>query len=179
MFNKIRTFLAGVLAAAAWLVHGSAAAVVVVTGSGTWDATAPSSSISAPGATWSFSFLLPDLIAQNPTTAASSFSYSLDGIPVAAAPASIQFFAPVDSGGFDINFVGGATFSLYTQALLTAQSLTLGSFDVFTGLAGGLPVGSGTVSLVPEPAGALSLALGLVPLGLLALVRRRRAVAPV
>ena len=155
----------------------TAAASVLFTGAGTWDATAQTSSISAPGARWAFSFLLPN-VTGNPTSTIGAFSYTLNGIAVGGAPATIEFFNGIDSGMFDIDFRNGDIASFYGPTVWTATSFLLGRYVVDSGVAGGLPVGSGTITLqaVPEPGTWAMLGLGVVLLG--AASRRRTAGLP-
>lgn len=174
MLKQILQALAPV-ALSGFILHSPAAAQVLFSGSGTWDADAAVTSLSAPGASWAFSFTLPDVVAANPTAAPAGFSFTLAETPQLFTPLGVEFFATPDSGMFDILVADGLTFSLYGDVVLGGTALALGSYTVFAGVDGGLPMGSGTLSLqaVPEPASAASLALGLLLLGGLAARRAR------
>lgn len=172
MFKRFFPALAG-LALGAFLLQG-AQATVVVTGAGTWGAAATTSTFSAAGASWSFSFLLPDLVTTNPTTQFSAFSYSLNGIQVATPATAIEFYTSADSGMFDIDFGSTRAVSFYGPIVLASSVLVHGRYDVFAGLDGSVSTGSGTITLqpVPEPSTWLLVAGGLAAVGVVA--RRRR-----
>jgi hypothetical protein len=73
------------------------------TGSGTWDQGTPTTAYSQAGASWQFSFLLPDTFSSNPTTQVTDFSYVLNGTTVATSlPGGALFFSVADGGGFDL-----------------------------------------------------------------------------
>ena len=73
------------------------------TGSGTWDQGTPTTAYSQAGASWQFSFLLPDTLSSNPTTQVTDFSYVLNGTTVATSlPGGALFFSVADGGGFDL-----------------------------------------------------------------------------
>jgi hypothetical protein len=161
------------------------------TGSGTWDQRTPSTVYSDAGATWQFSFSLPDTLSSNPTTQVTDFSYVLNGTTVATAlPGGALFFSVADGGGFDLyptinntsdvsvisflfpndvgsnlNIVGGifqASIEL-NDGITTADGLTPGS-------------GSGTVTIAsaatPEPSSIIL--MGTAFLLSAGLIRRRR-----
>lgn len=153
------------------LAHAAVAAAVF-TGSGTWDSTTPTTGISAPGASWSFGFQLPNVVPDNPTTSIASFTYVLNGMPVVLAPASIEFFAAVDSGMFDIHFADLETASFYGPIVWSPTAFAFGSYATDVGIADGLPSGSGSITLqaVPEPETWAILGAGAMLLG----VRSRR-----
>lgn len=149
-----------------FIAQGAIAQSVLFIGSGAWDRDAPATSFSAAAASWSFTFLLPTTVSANPTTAMTSFSYTLNGVATGIAPASVEFFSSSDSGMFDIHFQNAETVSFYGPIVLNGSSLVPGSYDAFSGLAGGVPIGSGVISLqavpaVPEPGSWAMLALGL------------------
>jgi hypothetical protein len=172
----LRLYVAlGLLLAGAVLGGAARAQPVAFSATGTWDADAPLSVISAPGASWSLVFQLADLMPGNPSAAISGFSYTLGGAAVALEPTTVSFFGIADSGMFDVDFGNAPPFSAYGSEILVGGSLLPGSYDIFVGVDGGLPAGSGSlqVVVVPEPAAALSLLLGLGGLGVL--MRRRRA----
>jgi hypothetical protein len=73
------------------------------TGSGTWDQGTPTTAYSQAGATWQFSFFLPDILSSNPTTQVTDFSYSLNGTTVTTSlPGGVLFYSVADGGGFDL-----------------------------------------------------------------------------
>jgi hypothetical protein len=151
------------------------------TGSGTWDQGTPTTAYSEAGATWQFSFFLPDTLYSNPTTQVTDFSYSLNGTTVTTSlPGGVLFYSVADGGGFDLyptinnasnvsvisflfsndvgsnlNIVGGifqASIEL-NDGITTADGLTPGS-------------GSGTVTIAstatPEPPSIILLGTALL-----------------
>jgi hypothetical protein len=104
--------------------------------SGVFGAGAPVTALSAPGATFSYSFLISAIPAINFVTAYggpdcgfdavfSDFNYTLNGVPVALTYPDVQFFGTSVGGGADISpIVPGVTtetspysvpnFSIYT-----------------------------------------------------------------
>ena len=73
------------------------------TGSGMWDQGTPTTAYSQAGATWQFSFLLPDTLSSNPTTQVNDFSYSLNGTTVSTSlPGGVLFYSVANGGGFDL-----------------------------------------------------------------------------
>ena len=94
-----------ILAFIAALVTSSVASATSIsfTGSGTWDQGTPTTAYSLAGATWQFSFLLPDTLSSNPTTQVTDFSYLLNGTTVTTAiPGGVLFYSVADGGGFDL-----------------------------------------------------------------------------
>jgi hypothetical protein len=133
---------------------------VYFSGSGTWDASTPTTAYSQADATWQFSFFLPDPIASNPTTQVADFSYTLNGDLVATSlPGGVLFFSAADGGGFDLyptlaNPSGVNVLSLlFPENVGTGLSLVLGSYSATIQLNDGLlpGEGSGTVNITPEP----------------------------
>ena len=150
-------------------------------GSGMWDQGTPTTAYSQAGATWQFSFLLPDTLSSNPTTQVNDFSYSLNGTTVSTSlPGGVLFYSVANGGGFDLyptinngsnvsvlsflfpNDVGsnlkivGGTFQTSIElndGITTADGLTPGS-------------GSGTVTIAsaatPEPPSIILLGTALL-----------------
>jgi hypothetical protein len=72
-------------------------------GTGMWDQGTPTTAYSQAGATWQYSFLLPDTLSSNPTTQVSDFSYSLNGTTVTTSlPGGVLFYSVANGGGFDL-----------------------------------------------------------------------------
>ena len=159
--------------------------------SGAFSPSTASSAFSGPGETWSFSFHADT----NPTIfefgnggfnfAFSNFSYSLNGSAVAIIPTFIRFFSGGNGGGFAICFNGttaqnctdalGFTFGpqMYTGPT-SAPTLIPGPFTSDLAVvvnSTAFDVGNTTVqtTVTPEPSTLLTLAAGLLALG----VRRR------
>jgi hypothetical protein len=160
----------------------------LVTGSGTWASDAPTTALSAPDATWSFSYdettplnAFPSGPIGNPT----NFSYELNGTPVAEPLAGVEYFATVDFGLLSLSFSGGDHLQLYgVQVYDASLSLIPGVYDAVIDANQTLssPFGEGTgtvtISSVPEPASIalVGLGLGLVALSAARRLMHRRAV---
>jgi hypothetical protein len=167
------------------LIAGPAAraGMVTVSGSGTWDADAPDSPYTAPGASWSFSFELPDPLDDVFTSTATNFQYLLDGVAVSTTLESVQFFSTDDGGLFDLNFSDGNSLNLYGAQAYSSPGLSLvpgvysSKIDIngFVGQPDGIGSGVVTISLVvPEPSSLASGGLALACLAGLASRNRRR-----
>jgi hypothetical protein len=92
-----------VLVAALMVATAASASPIYFMGSGTWDQGTPTTAYSAGGATWQFSFFLPDTLSSNPTTQVSGFSYSLNGAIIATSlPGGVLFYPVSNGGGFDL-----------------------------------------------------------------------------
>lgn len=164
---------------------------VQISGSGTWGPDAPSTALSAPGETWSFSFNATTPVdVQNgaATEPVSNPSYSLNGTPVVSETmSSVTFFDSSLAGLFDLEFpVSGSIsdeVSLYGAQIFDASgNLIPGSYPAaidFDGKAGPPSgSGSGTVivgasALVPEPSSVIGGGIAVLAVAGLGLVRRR------
>jgi hypothetical protein len=179
------------LAAPLLLLSGAAASAssdYIVTGSGTWNSSAPVTALSAPNETWSFSVMFPDPItngmtsgsADVTTTSGINFVYYLNGHMVTATLTETQFYTSAEEGLFDLDTSVG-TFDAYgAQAdSNTAPTLTLtpGSYSGTTGVNLNTGEGSGTfnIGLVPEPATLSLLGAGFFALGFGGMFVRRKA----
>ncbi len=161
---------------------------IVISGSGTWSANAPSTEISAPNATWSFSFDVQSPLANYALTPVSDGVYLLNGTSITASdPMTLAtFFVLFDGGGVDIALSSGTIISLIGPQLFdsTTFAMLLGTYPDF-GIApnDGSASGTGTVVVavatsVPEPASIVSGGIGLIAVvGLAFRSRCRRAAA--
>src|ERR1700682_3882408 len=105
MRSKQTRVIVAILAFIAALVMSpvASASSFYFTGSGTWDQGTPTTPYSAAGATWQFSFILPDTLSSNPTTQVTDFSYLLNGTTVTTfLPGGVLFYPVADGGGFDL-----------------------------------------------------------------------------
>lgn len=157
------------------------------TGSGTWDQGTPTTAYSEAGASWQFSFLLPDRLSNNPTTQVADFSYVLNGATVATSlPGGALFFSVADGGGFDLYPTINNTSDVSVISFLfpndvgsnlnIAGGIFQTSIELNDGIttADGLPPGSGSGTVIiasaatPEPPSiilmgtALLLSAGLI-----------------
>lgn len=161
------------------------AGMVTVSGLGTWGADAPDSLYSAAGASWSFSFDIPDPLDAASTSTATNFQFFLDGSAVSATLSSVEFFDASQGGGFDLNFDDGNTLNLYLDEVLSSPGLSLDlgvySSNIDINAFNVPPDGSGagvvTLALaVPEPSSLASGGLALSALaGYFIRSRRRKA----
>lgn len=176
---KSKILMLVVVAAMSWPISASADPVLV-SGSGSFGANALTTDYSAPSETWSFSFVLPDPIAANPTTEATDFSYFLNGSEVSILLGSVEFYTAAEGGLFQLNFDNVNFVGYYGADVGSTLSLVLGTFNACVGIQStnfSCPEdGSGSVTLarVPEPISISLFGSGLLAVG--ALRRRRRKV---
>ena len=138
--------------------------ISTISGSGTWDVTAPTSSYSGPGDTWSFSFNLPTTLASNPTTEATNFTYLLNGVVVPGDPSNITFFDSANLGLFDINFsnITVSFFSPTNTDVGSTLTLVPGMYATGISLNDAGSAGSGSISIAPEPPSLVLLGTALL-----------------
>jgi hypothetical protein len=157
--------------------------------SGTFTASTPTTTFSGPSKTWAFSFQVDSSpvvsnvqlgIGFSPVF--SNFSYTLNGSPVAVTPTSFSFLNGALGGGFSFCFINtpspctalslnnsGPGPQMYT-GLESAPTMLTGGFTLNTTFAVGTSLStqpSTTVqaAAVPEPSTLLTLAAGLLALG--------------
>ena len=167
---------------------------ITISGSGTWDSTlVPSSSppdgvsVSEPGASWSFSFVVSSPLDSSLVASTTDASYLLNGAPVSDTFSFVEFYTTSDGGMFDILFDSDNGIELYGPQIFDANNnLIPGSYsihldDVFASTYAGPPLGegSGTVIVgaasVPEPSSIISSGIALAVLTGLSLARRKRS----
>lgn len=163
------------------------AGTITYSDSGTFSASTPTTTFSGPSKLWAFSFQVDS----NPAVSVqpgfgfspvfSNFSYILDGSPVAVTPTSLSFFNAASGGGFTFCFIntpspctalslnGPGTPQMYT-GLDSAPTMLTGGFTVHTTFAVGRtlytqPDTTVEAAAVPEPSTLLTLAAGLLVLG--------------
>src|SRR5262245_54408052 len=126
----MRHLVGAVLAVACFTQAGASAGTIQITGSGTWGASAPTTVYSAPDASWSFSFEVPDPLDANPTSMVTNASYLLNGAPISRTITSVEFYSLSDLGLFNLSFGYVGTVSLYGPQIFdfTTGLLSLGTF---------------------------------------------------
>jgi hypothetical protein len=161
---------------------------VAISGSGTWNANTLVTDVSAPNATWSFSFDVSSPVPTDDKTpaAVTNASYLLNGTPVVSETLTTVIFFDSGSNGmfeliFSIPHSTGDTVDLYgAQVFDSSGNLIPGSYpassDVNLTVGGPPGSGSGTVvieAVIPEPSSIISGGIAVVALAGLGLVRRR------
>jgi hypothetical protein len=165
------------------------AATISYSDSGTFTASTPTTPFSGPSEAWAFSFQAntnPTVLESNAGSfdfAFSNFSYSLDNSPVAIVPTFIRFGSSTPGGGWLMCVNGtttnclaglstlGAGPQMYTGTTsaptLIAGAFTSTVFDVFLNHTALYEQPNTTVLavVVPEPSTLLTLAAGLLALG--------------
>ncbi len=168
------------------LPAAASADTFLVNGSGTWDAFAPTTTESAPGAAWSFSFEVTAPLAFDGTAAFSGFAFALDGAPVDNPATFVEFFTAASSGLFDVALANNDVLTLFgDQVFDSSGNLTPGTFaaDIAvisaSTLAEGMGSGQVTIALasdpaaVPEPSSFAAFAIGLMSVSCASLWRGR------
>jgi hypothetical protein len=161
---------------------------VAISGSGTWNASTLVTDVSAPNATWSFSFDVSSPVPTDDSTpaAVTNASYSLNGTPVVSETlTTVIFFDSGFSGMFELIFSiphsTGDTVDLYgAQVFDSSGNLIPGSYQANSdvNLTVGPPSGSGSgtvliEAVIPEPSSIISGGIAVVALAGLGLVRCR------
>jgi hypothetical protein len=163
---------------------------VAISGSGTWNANTLVTDVSAPNATWSFSFDVSSPVPTDDSTPAAviNASYLLNGIPVVSETlTTVLFFDSGFDGMFDLNFSIpgsiGDTVNLYgAQVFDSSGNLISGWYQANSdvNLTAGPPSGSGSgtvliepVTTIPEPTSIISGGIAVAVLAGFGLVRRR------
>jgi hypothetical protein len=161
---------------------------VAISGSGTWNANTLVTDVSAPDATWSFSFDVSSPVPTDDSTpaAVTNASYLLNGTPVVSETlTTVIFFDSGFSGMFELIFSiphsTGDTVDLYgAQVFDSSGNLIPGSYPANSdvNLTVGPPSGSGSGTVlietaIPEPTSIISGGIAVAVLAGLGLVRRR------
>jgi hypothetical protein len=163
------------------------AAIVQISGLVDWGAGTPFTLFSAPGASSSFSFDLPNPISSNPTDQATHFSYLTEGKqvidPLVPTFVTVRFLAAGFAGLFDLTVRIRDTVdvvSFFGPDIGTSLTLDTGTFSAAAGVDLLSATGSGTLSVsqlgitstgagagaVPEPSTWVMMTLGFAGLAL-------------
>lgn len=162
------------------------AATVNISGSGLFGSATPSTTETAPGQTFSFSFATTNPTPDNPDTDISTFSYTLAATSIAPIMlSSITFFDDTDKGLFDLNFSDGNILSFYGADIGSTGFLMSGFYQAQVALDQG-PVSTGAgsvavsinVSAVPLPASAPLFGAAVLAFGLLGYAAKRTSRSP-
>lgn len=184
-----KTIFALSTAVSALVFASSAQAAVLIEGTGKWNASAPTTAISAPKASILFSFKVPENIASGGsssfTTNVTDFFYTLGALDVAppVKALSVKFWNVANHGMFDMVLDNGLTFSVFGADIGSDGTPGPDGFysPVQLGFNGDFSknygIGSVTVTVdnaVPEPA---TWALMIAGLGVVGMAMRRRSSA--
>ena len=163
---------------------------VLVSGNGSWDSTAPTTSYSVPSANWVFSFGLPGTLTSNPAQGAY-FSYYVNGVLVGQLLDGVTFNSSGGGGLFSLSvpsiptnssspalaltFTGGQAYTPGSGSSGVSLIPTPGTYGAIISMANPSASGSGTISItnVPEPTSLPLFMLGVAALGCAALLKRK------
>ena len=158
------------------------AGTIQITGSGTWDSSVPTTPLSAPSETWSFSLVVLDPINADGTATVVSSQYFLNGTAVSDAVTGITFSPDYQYGMFSVMYTSGDYINLYGAQVYDNTSLALlpGTYSANIDINDNAypPAGSGAgtvvIATVPEPSSLISGAMGLLAIVGLSWRRRQR-----
>ena len=158
------------------LAPAAAQAGLTVTGSGNFNGTALVTDVTAPNASFQFSFQTSGTLDASNTAGITGFQYSLGGSPVAATADSVTFYTTEFGGLFDLNFTtpNNPFISLFGPQAFSGSTITPGSYATtaisLTG-SDADSIGSGTVTIrdsaaLPEPTSMMMAGTGALIMGL-------------
>jgi len=170
----LRTFLA---ITSLLLLFAAVSRADTVTGSGTWGSETPTTTESAAGDTWYFSFQVSDPVTDASgsggvfsTEEFSDFVYLLNGVAITPTLTAITFYDEASFGLFDLDLSDGNIVSLYGDQVYAGTpppDMTLVGGVYSAGIAmndSDLPDGSGSgtvkIATTPEPGTLALLGLG-------------------
>ena len=119
------------LALASMLHSPASAGSIEISGSGTWDPNAPSTALTAPNETWSFSLLAPDPLPGTTdsfgdyTSGVAHAAYLLSGTAASDTIIGLTYYSTSFGGGFDIDFASGSIVSLAAAQVYDSNNLNL------------------------------------------------------
>lgn len=150
------------VAALAAIVSVSAAhaATVNVGGTGFFGMDTTPTAESAPGQTFTFSFIVPDPVSGTTETNLINPRYSLAANPIGPTITSVTFYDASHNGLFDLTFSDNNVLSLYGSSIYANGFLQSGFYVAQVAQDGGAVIGNGgvsvsvSVSAVPLPASA-------------------------
>jgi hypothetical protein len=168
-------------------IGATQAATVNVGASGFFGSDIAPTAESAPGQTFTFSFITSNPISGNPDTSLINPTFSLSGTAITPTITSVTFHDAGDGGLFDLTFSDQNVLSLYGAGIDTNGVLQSGFYLAAIALNGEAPVvgtddlptsvGSVSVSInvspVPLPASAPMFGAALLGLGILGYAMKR------
>lgn len=152
----------------------------LVSESGTFDPSTPTTAESAPGASFSFSFSVdsnPAVTNVSPdyfNTDFADFTYTLNGSPLPVTPVVLTWYDDPDGGGIEFSFSSGDGFNIYGDpyysGLTSSPTILVGGYplfsdsDFFYSTTQATPL-TGELDITPEPPSVLLLVTGLAVIG--------------